>query len=307
MPLITKLFLSPFIFFLFISTGYAKSNDPFGDIFIPKNFGDLSNCGPIAALMVSKYTKKKLPTSTLSLNIQKARQSVQNNKESNRWWRLSDIKKYFHHQDIDHTSLTVTDSESIKQQIDKNGVVIINVNMNNLSMGRKVGKPYFTFPIPGGWGHFLLIVGYKEIGNKLVFDVHDSFLKRGNNRSYYADEILSALKRYNPELLVVYNKQNEIKKMNLDDIFEMGIVDDLENEIKIAKLKDRKSHLSLIGNAFNSEKLINDALAHGLKSGKYQTVINNLNLELATFDSTLPQMRLNNDNIRIASVEKMQE
>ena len=303
MPLIARLFLSTLIFFLLISSGYAKSNDPYGDIYITKDFGDLSNCGPMAALMALKYTKKNLPSTKLSSNIQNARKSVQKDKESNRWWRISDIRKYFLHEDIKHTSLTVTDSESIKQQIDKNGVVIINVNMNTLSRGSKIGKPYFTLPFPGGWGHFLVIVGYKEIGKKLLFEIHDSFVKKGNNRSYYADDILSALKRYNPELLVVYNKQNEIERISLDHIFEMGIVDDLEGEIKSSKLENRKPHLALIGNALNSIKLTKVSLSHGLESGKYQNIVNNLNLELASLDKTLTETHPYNKEITIASLE----
>jgi len=92
---------------------------------------------------------------------------------------------------------------TIKDQLDKNGAVVINVNMNNLSRGKYTGKPYFTFPFPGGWGHFLVIVGYKQIGNKLMYEIHDSFIKGGNNRLYDADEIQFALTRYNPEILVV--------------------------------------------------------------------------------------------------------
>lgn len=181
----------------------ALSVDPFGDIYITKKPGDLSNCGPIAALMLSKYSKHKKITQDLDANIQYARRSTQRNPTSNRWWGMRDIKKYFTQEGISHRSIDSQNKYTIKNQIDRYGAVVINVNMNNLSRGRTTGKPYITFPLPGGWGHFLVIVGYKQIGDKLMYEVHDSYVKGGNNRLYDADEIHFALKRYNPEILVV--------------------------------------------------------------------------------------------------------
>ena len=116
---------------------------------------------------------------------------------------MSDIKKFFTQEGIKHRLLQSQNKYTIKNQLDENGAVIINVNMNNLSRGKTIGKPYFTFPFPGGWGHFLVVVGYEKIGNKLMYEVHDSFIKGGNNRLYDADEIQNALQRYNPQMLVV--------------------------------------------------------------------------------------------------------
>jgi len=181
----------------------AQSVDPFGDIYITKEPGDLSNCGPIAALMLSKFSKRTTLSDDLSKNIQYARRSTQKKPTSNRWWRMSDINKFLTQEDISHHFLKSQNKYTIKNQLDKNDAVVINVNMNNLSRGKSIGKPYFTFPIPGGWGHFLVIVGYKQIGNKLVYEAHDSFIKGGNNRFYDADEIQFALERYNPQILVV--------------------------------------------------------------------------------------------------------
>jgi len=192
-----------FISLLPVNLANAQSLDPFGDIYITKNPGDLSNCGPIAALMLTKFSKRNSLTNNLSQNIQYARRSTQKNQSSNRWWRMSDLKKFFTHERIKHYSLKVQNKYTIKNQLDNNDAVVINVNMNNLSRGKYTGKPYFTFPLPGGWGHFLVIVGYKQIGNKLMYEIHDSFIKGGNNRLYDADEIQYALTRYNPEILVV--------------------------------------------------------------------------------------------------------
>ena len=181
----------------------AQSVDPFGDIYITKNPGDLSNCGPIAALMISKFSKRGTPSDDLSANIRYARQSTQSKPTSSRWWRMSDIKKFLTREGINHRILESQNKFTIKNHLDRNSAIVINVNMNNLSRGKNIGKPYYTFPIPGGWGHFLVIVGYKQMGNKLMYEAHDSFIKGGNNRLYDADEIQYALERYNPKMLVV--------------------------------------------------------------------------------------------------------
>ncbi len=188
---------------IFTTSTNAQSNDPFGDIYITRKAGDLSNCGPIAALMLSNYFKKTASSPNLLAKISYARKISQVNKNSNRWWRIGDVKKYFSHEKIKHKSVTFQNKYTITNQLDKNGIVLINVNMNNLSRGKEIGKPYFTFPFPGGWGHFLVIVGYKKVGNKLLFEVHDSYVRNGNNRLYDADEIQFALNRYNPEILIV--------------------------------------------------------------------------------------------------------
>jgi hypothetical protein len=153
--------------------------------------------------MLSKFSKKNILSKNLSTSIQYARRSTQENPKSNRWWRMSDIGKFFTQEGIKHRLVSSQNKYTIKNQIDKSGAVIINVNMNNLSRGTSTGKPYFTFPFPGGWGHFLVIVGYKQIDNKLMYEIHDSYIKGGNNRLYDADEIQNALKRYNSQIMVV--------------------------------------------------------------------------------------------------------
>lgn len=203
MDILLKLLFSFLLFSLLFANANAQSNDPVGNIYITRKAGDQSNCGPIAALMLSNYVLKTSSSKNLQAKIRHARNITQNNKSSNRWWTIDDVKKYFSLESIRHKSLTIQNKYSITNQLDKKGIVLININMNNLSRGEKVGKPYFTFPFPGGWGHFLVIVGYKKVGGKILFEIHDSYIKNGNNRLYDADEIQFALKRYNPEILVV--------------------------------------------------------------------------------------------------------
>ncbi len=192
------------------------SNDPTGRIYISKPAGDVSNCGPIAALMAKKYATQHFNVRHLSSSIRKARNMVKPLRDNNdhditedsidtSWWRTSDIESYFNKNKIKHYSLDINQGErAIVRELDRGNIMIINLNMNQMPRGfGSVGKPYFTFPIPGGWGHYLVVVGYKYKNNKLVFETHDSFSTAGKNRLYKASNIVSAAKKYNPQVLVV--------------------------------------------------------------------------------------------------------
>ncbi len=191
----------------------ARSNDPMGQIFIPKSFADISNCGPISALMLAKYINASFITNDLNADITKARKIVMKTNSAHYWWRMSDIKKYLQHMAIQYDVIKMHKTQHISERkkqlvsvIDNQGVALINIDMNNIPEGLEVGKAYGTFSFLGArWGHFLVIVGYKEINGKLVFEIHDSNNNKGKNRLFHADEIVGAISDYNPEVIFVKN------------------------------------------------------------------------------------------------------
>jgi len=220
-----------FFFSLLINLSYAKtyqevSNDPNGNAFIGKSIGDISSCGPIAALMAVKYTNERFYMPSLVSSIRAARAVVKpkaqylndKNEEDTfgigattrthdtRWWRTSDIKSYFKINGVKHHSLNVRKGQqALLNELNKGNILIVNLNMNDMPRGYgNVGKPYFTFPIPGGWGHYLVVVGYKHVDDKLVFETHDSFSKSGKNRMFKASNLIRAVNRYNPQAIVVH-------------------------------------------------------------------------------------------------------
>lgn len=214
------------IFLLFFYTSSsAQSNDPRGDIFLAKSFGDVSNCGPISALMLEKYSKPNLKISNLSKKIDNARSIVlgknRNIVSNTGWWQMEDIKKYLQNKKVKYKSTEILGSQPVKTRkklitsaLDMGNVILINVNMNDLSRGVKTGKAYVTFPLLGkAWGHYLLVVGYRIINGSEFFEVHDSYSTKGKNRLFKALEIVKAIKRYNSEVLYV----NKIHK--LDDLW----------------------------------------------------------------------------------------
>lgn len=63
------------------SSNAYYSNDPQGKMFIEKPFGDTSNCGPLPALMVSKFVNGNKNYTNIRAAIDEARMSVQKQKK----------------------------------------------------------------------------------------------------------------------------------------------------------------------------------------------------------------------------------
>lgn len=198
------------------------SNDPTGKLFIKQATGDTNNCGPIVALVARKFSTQDFQVQNLNKSIIAARtlitpssNQVDDNDEldiepspfDSRWWNISDIQRYLIQHKVPSSQFRIKQgSNTLLKALDNGNILIINVNMNDLPMGsglNAIGKPYLTFPIPGGWGHFMVITGYQYVDKKLVFQIHDSISKRGKNRLYYATNIVNAIKRYSPEVIVV--------------------------------------------------------------------------------------------------------
>jgi hypothetical protein len=194
----------------------ALSNDPDGEIFITKLPGDIVNCGPVAALMLAKYINADFGQDSLITSINKARKIVMDDKSQEleySWWKMRHIKKYLQRMSVKYDRAILRDDQPLKERqeeiitkLNEGNVVLINIDMNDLSFGFEVGKPYVTFALPGiAWGHYLVIVGYEEVKGKMVFKIHDSFSKYGKSRRYYVDNILNSIHSYNPEVLYVKN------------------------------------------------------------------------------------------------------
>jgi len=210
------------------SNNTIVSNDPLGKLFIKQATGDTNNCGPIAAFTARQFTTQNFKVKNLNASITAARTLItpsspeeaeeaedglgyaNDNKFDSRWWHTSDIKRYLIQHQVKISPLNIKQgTQALLNELDKGNIMIINVNMNDLPQqhdSTNIGKSYVTFPIPGGWGHFLVIVGYQYIDNKLVFQIHDSVSNKGKNRLFYAINIVHAIKRYFPEIIVI-NKE----------------------------------------------------------------------------------------------------
>ena len=195
------------------------SNDPQGKMFIEKPFGDTSNCGPLSALMLSKYVNDDQKITNIRAAIDDARMKVQKQNKDNinyRWWNFKDIKNFLSIQhvaysEIDTKNFRYAQSRSAKivKAIVGGNVVVINIDMNDLPKNAEIGKFYGTTKLFGRWGHFLVIVGYKKVNGQLAYEIHDSYSGKGKNRLFYAKDINNAITKYNKKLLLVKKQHSE--------------------------------------------------------------------------------------------------
>ncbi len=207
----------------FSAFGYF-SNDPGGEIFVQKPFGDMSNCGPLSAFMLEKYAKGKRNYGDIIDAVDNARMLVQKQEKNDlsyRWWGFRDIKKYLSHnqiqfEELDTQSMRYAQDRSLKivKSLIAGNVIGINIDMNDLPKDAEIGKYYGTTSLIGKWGHFLVIVGYKKINGELAYEIHDSHSEKGKNRYFYAKQINKAIVKYNKKLLLVNRQQN-----TYDDVF----------------------------------------------------------------------------------------
>ncbi len=201
------------LLFASLSANADYSNDPSGNIFIQKPFADINNCGPLSALMLTKFVDANKEYKNINIAIDDARMAVQDEQRKNisyRWWRFQEIKEYLKKQQVNYSEIdtknfrfTHSRSAKIVKSIAAGNVIVINVDMNDLEKGSDIGKTYGTTPLFGKWGHFLIIVGYKKVNGQLAYEIHDSYSVKGRNRLFYAKDINNAISKYNKKLLLV--------------------------------------------------------------------------------------------------------
>ena len=194
-----------------LSAVSKESIDPKGDVFLQRTRGDTLHCGPLAAIMARRFADKSFKPEKTLKEIKTARGLVNDflglaqNENFGRWWEFEDIETYLKFMGVKHKSVKLTKGRNTASQItallDKKQMVLVNVNMNHIPRGRDANKPYSTFYLPGGWGHFLAVVGYQYKDKELYFEMHDSFSPQGKNRLYSAKHIIGSMRAFEPSFL----------------------------------------------------------------------------------------------------------
>ena len=203
-----------FVLLCISAAAFSKESiDPKGELFVQRTTGDTLHCGPIAAMMARRFADDSYKPEKTMTEITRARSLVndfmglERDDDFGRWWEIDDIETYLKFNGVKYQSVTLTKGRNTEDQIkgllDKKQMVVVNVNMNHIPRGRESNKPYLTFFIPGGWGHFLAVVGYKYQNEELYFEIHDSFSPHGRNRLYAAKYIVGSMKAFEPRFLQI--------------------------------------------------------------------------------------------------------
>ena len=154
----------------------------------------LLNCGPAAVTMAIKWFDKNF-----SGTAQDARNVYHS---SGGWWYTNDMIAYLNKYNVTNRTINLDQISNIKDEIDAGNILIICLDMfyvdNFTDPEYHVNKFYTTNG--AGWGHFIVVKGYKQIDGKVFYETYDpysfnsSYLTgglKGKNR-YYSSTNLDA-------------------------------------------------------------------------------------------------------------------
>jgi hypothetical protein len=184
-----------------------------------------NNCGPASTTMAAKWSEP-----AFSKTPADARAAYS---PAGGWWYTADIDKYLIDNNIPHYFTTLSSTVSGTQQVirtllDEQLIVILCLDMYYIQpeMGtdRRVDKFYTASTI--GWGHFIVVKGYKIVDNNFYFEVYDPYsfgkvysdnVLKGRNRYYRTNDIFNATSQWWNYAIVITPKNSKKTIMNILD------------------------------------------------------------------------------------------
>jgi hypothetical protein len=158
------------------------------------------NCGPASTTMVAKWSD-----GAFTKSAEDARAAY---RSSGGWWYTSDIHYYLNDNNIPNNYIGLgsdvnTTKTVIKSVLDEGKILILCLDAFYISPGtgmeKRVGKFYNTNA--AGWGHFIVVKGYREVDGDIYFESYDPFSfgaayndgnLKGKDRFYTAPDLYKA-------------------------------------------------------------------------------------------------------------------
>jgi hypothetical protein len=151
------------------------------------NTGDYSlvNCGPTSVTMAVKWANADFTGTP-----EDARNAY---RSGGGWWYTDDIVNYLNDHDIENYYIDLLNFNVVKSEIDDGNIVILCLDMyyvTYLNTHFRYNKFYKTNAT--GWGHFIVVKGYKQVDGKLFYEVYDPC----SLTEKYSDGTLKGKNRY---------------------------------------------------------------------------------------------------------------
>lgn len=178
-----------------------------------------NNCGPTATCMVAKWSDPNF-----SLSPVQARKLY---KPNGAWWSTSNIVSFLTDFNIPHRTIVLSEKEIITQekltkQIDDNKIIILCLDMyfirKEFNKSMHVDKFYNTNT--SGWGHFIVVKGYKKVDGLVFFEVYDpngynnayiDGTRKGKDRYYRSEDIFDATSMWWNYAIIIAEKDGKFK------------------------------------------------------------------------------------------------
>jgi hypothetical protein len=170
-----------------LNTGHSN-NVNYNWYYDQKNSGSFAgiNCGPSSVTMAIKWT---------NANFNKTPEDARNTYRSNGgWWYTNDIINYLNQYSINNCTISINQIDLIQGQINSGNIVILCLDMyyirNQVKDKWHIDKFYSTNN--KGWGHFIIVKGYKIVDDKVYYEAYDPY----SNGMKYCNDTLKGVNRY---------------------------------------------------------------------------------------------------------------
>ena len=173
------------------------------------------NCGPTTVTMAIKWVNPdftKTPEDARNTYL-----------SSGGWWYTNDIIAYLNQYSVSNFTIKIAHIDSIQRQIHLGNIAILCLDMYYVSnpMNDKWHVDKFYLTNYKGWGHFIVVKGYKVVDNKIFYEAYDpnSYgLKytndsiKGINRYYRSADLDSAVTKWWSYAIIV--SKSKLKGLN---------------------------------------------------------------------------------------------
>lgn len=166
----------------------------------------LLNCGPSSVTMAIKWFDQ-----SFSGTAEEARDTYH---ASGGWWYTQDIIAYLNKFNVYNRTIHLDNISNIKEEIDAGNVLILCLDMFYVEYTKDpeyhVNKFYTTNG--AGWGHFIVIKGYKTVDGTLFYEAYDPYSfnqsfeaggLKGKDRYYSSANLKSATDVWWPYAIVI--------------------------------------------------------------------------------------------------------
>lgn len=163
-----------------------------------------NNCGPTSTTMAAKWSKPSFSRTPVD-----ARRAY---RPTGGWWYTSDVDNYLNDNGIPHFITNLYETETVTQQaltyqLDMGNIVILCLDMyyirSEVYPMQRIDKFYSANSV--GWGHFIVVKGYRIVDDQLYFEVYDPYCfakkysdgtLKGQNRYYRLNDIFEATSKW---------------------------------------------------------------------------------------------------------------
>lgn len=206
----------------------SRSNNRYYDWYIDQAYtGTHSavNCGPASVTMAARWS---------DFSFSKTAQDARNAYRSDGgWWFTSDISNYLSDNSIPGYIVMLASSESettaiLMSHLDNGRIYILCVDMYYVRKEKNTSFRVDRFYEAGaeGWGHFIVVKGYRKVDGKVYFEVYDPFsydvsytngALKGRDRYYRSEDIFMATSKWwNYAIVVTENTKGVTLPEGLD-------------------------------------------------------------------------------------------